>query len=53
MKEDQEKAGLWQKTVSKWSGAIAAGGGQVLRVFITRPGKRHQSLLRVSLPDAC
>ena len=53
MTQDPDKVELWRKTISKWSGSFAAGGGRSLRVFITRPHISHEPLLRINIPDAC
>ena len=41
----------WDALVSKWSGAIAGGGGRKLRLFIARPDEPFVPLFAVEIPD--
>jgi hypothetical protein len=41
----------WNALVSKWTGAVAVGGGRKLRVFVTRPNEPFVPLFAVEIPD--
>ena len=47
-----DKLDQWLHTLARWSGAVAAGGGRTLRVFITYPNQQPCPLFRIELQDA-